>query len=35
VQRLEGSGDSLKATVLFSSAGRKKLMVKFAGLEPA
>jgi DNA helicase-2/ATP-dependent DNA helicase PcrA len=35
VQRLEGSGEAQKATVLFASVGRKKLILKFAGLEPA
>jgi DNA helicase-2/ATP-dependent DNA helicase PcrA len=35
VQRLEGAGDTQKATVLFGSVGRKKLVLKFAGLEPA
>ncbi|HVM96184.1 MAG TPA: 3'-5' exonuclease, partial [Candidatus Acidoferrales bacterium] len=35
VQRVEGSGDNQKATVFFNSVGRKKLMTKFAGLEPA
>ncbi len=35
VQRLEGSGEQQKVTILFGSSGRKKLMVKFAGLEPA
>jgi DNA helicase II / ATP-dependent DNA helicase PcrA len=35
VQRLEGAGEAQKATVLFGTAGRKKLIVKFAGLEPA
>jgi len=35
VQRLEGAGEAQKATVLFGSVGRKKLILKFAGLEPA
>ncbi len=35
IQRLEGRGDGLKATVTFQSAGIKKLILKFAGLEPA
>lgn len=35
VQRVEGAGDLQKVTVMFGSAGRKKLMVKYAGLEPA
>ncbi len=35
VERLEGSGDNIKATVHFGNVGRKKLMLKFAGLQPA
>jgi DNA helicase-2/ATP-dependent DNA helicase PcrA len=35
VQQLEGRGEQRKATVLFKSVGRKKLVLKFAGLEPA
>jgi DNA helicase-2/ATP-dependent DNA helicase PcrA len=35
VQHLEGSGEKQKATVRFQSAGTRKLVVKFAGLEPA
>ncbi len=35
VRRLEGSGDNQKVTVYFRSAGAKKLLLKFAGLEPA
>jgi len=35
VQRVEGSGDRQKASVHFRSVGIKKLVVKFAGLEPA
>ena len=35
VQRLEGAGEQQKVTVLFGSVGRKKLLLKFAGLEPA
>jgi DNA helicase-2/ATP-dependent DNA helicase PcrA len=35
VQRVEGSGDGQKATVFFNTVGRKKLVLKFAGLEPA
>jgi DNA helicase II / ATP-dependent DNA helicase PcrA len=35
VRRLEGSGDNQKVTVYFSSVGPKKLLLKFAGLEPA
>lgn len=32
---VEGRGDQQKVTVHFPHAGRKKLLVKFAGLEPA
>ncbi len=35
VQQLEGSGERRKATVVFQSVGRKKLVLKFAGLQPA
>jgi len=35
VRRLEGSGDSQKVTVWFNTIGPKKLLLKFAGLEPA
>ncbi|BCR06725.1 DNA helicase [Desulfuromonas versatilis] len=35
VRRLEGSGDNTKVTVYFRSVGPKKLLLKFAGLEPA
>ena len=35
VRRLEGSGDNQKVTVYFHRFGPKKLLVKFAGLEPA
>jgi DNA helicase-2/ATP-dependent DNA helicase PcrA len=35
VRRLEGSGDQQKVVVQFSGVGLKKLIVKFAGLEPA
>ncbi len=35
VRRLDGSGDNQKVTVYFSTAGSKKLLLKFAGLEPA
>ncbi len=34
VKGVEGSGDGRKATVLFQNAGLKKLMLRFAGLEP-
>lgn len=32
---VEGRGDQQKVTVQFAASGRKKLLVKFAGLEPA
>jgi DNA helicase-2/ATP-dependent DNA helicase PcrA len=35
VQQLEGAGEQRKATVLFRSVGKKKLVLKFAALEPA
>ena len=35
VRRLEGDGDNQKVTVYFHRFGPKKLLVKFAGLEPA
>ncbi|PLX74888.1 MAG: ATP-dependent DNA helicase PcrA [Desulfuromonas sp.] len=35
VRRLEGSGDNQKVIVYFHRVGPKKLLVKFAGLEPA
>jgi DNA helicase II / ATP-dependent DNA helicase PcrA len=35
VRRLEGSGESQKVTVQFRTVGLKKLLVRFAGLEPA
>ena len=35
IKRLEGAGDQQKVTVLFHSVGAKKLLLKFAGLEPA
>lgn len=35
VRRLEGSGDNQKVMVYFSTVGPKKLLLKFAGLEPA
>ncbi|MBE0595945.1 MAG: UvrD-helicase domain-containing protein, partial [Desulfuromonadales bacterium] len=35
VRRLEGNGDQQKVTVYFSTVGAKKLLLKFAGLEPA
>jgi DNA helicase-2/ATP-dependent DNA helicase PcrA len=35
VERLEGAGEQQKVTVVFRSIGAKKLLLKFAGLEPA
>jgi len=35
VRRIEGTGDSQKVTVWFNTIGPKKLLLKFAGLEPA
>lgn len=35
VRRIEGSGESCKVTIWFNSVGPKKLLLKFAGLEPA
>jgi len=35
VQLLEGSGEQQKVTIMFRSVGRKKLLLRFAGLEPA
>ena len=35
VRRLEGNGDQQKVIVYFRSVGQKKLLLKFAGLEPA
>jgi DNA helicase-2/ATP-dependent DNA helicase PcrA len=35
IQALEGRGPGQKATILFRSAGKKKLILRFAGLEPA
>jgi len=35
VRRLEGQGDNQKVIVYFNSVGPKKLLLKFAGLEPA
>jgi ATP-dependent DNA helicase UvrD/PcrA len=35
VRRVEGSGDNQKVTVYFRRVGSKKLLLKFAGLEPA
>ncbi|HYD46953.1 MAG TPA: 3'-5' exonuclease, partial [Terriglobales bacterium] len=35
IKDVEGSGDNRKATILFQGAGIKKVMLRFAGLEPA
>jgi DNA helicase-2/ATP-dependent DNA helicase PcrA len=35
VRRIEGSGENQKVTVYFNSVGAKKLLLRFAGLEPA
>jgi len=35
VRRIEGTGDKQKVTVYFNRFGPKKLLLKFAGLEPA
>jgi DNA helicase-2/ATP-dependent DNA helicase PcrA len=35
VRRIEGNGDNQKVTVYFNTVGAKKLLLKFAGLEPA
>ncbi len=35
VRRIEGQGDSQKVTIYFHRIGPKKILVKFAGLEPA
>ncbi len=35
VRRIEGQGDNQKVVVYFRSIGPKKLLLKFAGLEPA
>jgi DNA helicase-2/ATP-dependent DNA helicase PcrA len=35
VKGLEGNGEQQKVTVVFPSVGAKKLLLKFAGLEPA
>ena len=35
VRRLEGSGENQKVIVYFKSTGAKKLLLRFAGLEPA
>ena len=35
IRGMEGKGDDLKATVWFNSVGRKKLLLRFAGLERA
>ncbi|WP_298037345.1 UvrD-helicase domain-containing protein [uncultured Desulfuromonas sp.] len=35
VRRIEGKGDNQKVTVYFKTVGPKKLLLRFAGLEPA
>ncbi len=35
IRKIEGSGDNQKVIVWFNSAGPKKLMLRFAGLERA
>jgi DNA helicase-2/ATP-dependent DNA helicase PcrA len=35
IVEVEDQGDDVKVTVRFASVGTKKLLVKFAGLEPA
>ena len=35
VRRLEGQGDNQKVTIYFPTVGPKKLLLRFAGLEPA
>jgi len=35
IRRLEGSGDKQKVSIYFRTVGLKKLLLKFAGLEPA
>jgi len=35
VRRIEGAGDNQKVTIYFNTVGVKKLLLKFAGLEPA
>jgi DNA helicase-2/ATP-dependent DNA helicase PcrA len=35
VRRIEGQGEQQKVIVFFHRVGPKKLLVKFAGLEPA
>ncbi|ORJ54973.1 ATP-dependent helicase [Geothermobacter hydrogeniphilus] len=35
VRRIEGRGDNQKVIVFFNTVGAKKLLLKFAGLEPA
>jgi hypothetical protein len=34
VLRCEGHGDDLKLTVAFAGAGAKRLVARYAGLEP-
>lgn len=35
VMRLEGDGEDTKLTVYFQNHGRKKMVAKYAGLQPA
>jgi DNA helicase-2/ATP-dependent DNA helicase PcrA len=35
IRRIEGKGDNQKVIIQFQSIGMKKLLLKFAGLEPA
>ena len=35
IRRLEGTGDNQKVSIYFRTVGLKKLLLKFAGLEPA
>ncbi|MFO7983888.1 MAG: UvrD-helicase domain-containing protein [Desulfuromonadales bacterium] len=35
IRRIDGSGDNQKVTIYFNRFGPKKLLLKFAGLEPA
>ncbi len=35
IRRIEGTGDGQKVSIVFRSVGLKKLLLKFAGLEPA
>jgi len=35
VRRIEGAGENTKVTIFFNTVGPKKLLLRFAGLEPA